>query len=329
MNQLTELQQELITYIPKGFEGTKLEKLTMAAFCYCSQCAIDRGDQTFILPYTKLSELTGYGRTMLSKAVHKLCRDNGITRLKTGNYITHTSTEYAVFNVEQVNIDSEHRNLLVDSDIQKVNIESEHRDVQNSKVNTKYKFKYKFKNNIDNYTETNSTMDDSTEREKERNNNNTLNSTTDMLVFTERLALLSKEIEDLKSENESLRIDIKSLKDDNKTLNERVNKAAQIIKELKDEVNTLHTSTDSTTVTDLNDSEIWNLRREFSDQFNIAKNPNANRSERLMAAKIMNSIAEKHPDILTENQRKAARNTLSYLSKNTNIDRYERTGKKK
>lgn len=62
------------------------------------------------------------------------------------------------------------------------------------------------------------------------------------------------------------------------------------------------------------------MRREFSDQFNIAKNPNANSSERLMAAKIMNSIAEKHPDILTESQRKAARNTLSYLNKNTNVE---------
>ena len=42
--------------------------------------------------------------------------------------------------------------------------------------------------------------------------------------------------------------------------------------------------------------------------------------ERLMAAKIMNSISYKHPDILTENQRKAARNTLSYLSNNSNIE---------
>ena len=110
MKKLTDEQQTLIKFLPKGFKGTRLEKLTMAAFCYCSQCAIDRGDQTFTLPYTKLSELTGYGRTMLSKAVHKLCRDNGITCLKIGNYITHTSTEYAVFNVEKVNIESEHRN---------------------------------------------------------------------------------------------------------------------------------------------------------------------------------------------------------------------------
>lgn len=132
MNQLTDEQQNLLKFLPDGFEGTKLEKLTMAAFCYCNQSAIERGEKTFTLPYTKLIELTGYGRTMLSKAVHKLCRDNGITCLKTGNYITHTSTEYAVFNV--------------------------------GKVSTKYKSK----NNIYNYTETNSTIDDSTEREKEK-----------------------------------------------------------------------------------------------------------------------------------------------------------------
>ena len=138
-------------------------------------------------------------------------------------------------------------------------------------------------------------------------------------MFTERLALLSKEIEALKSENESLRIDIKSLKDDNKTLNERVNKAAKIIKELKEEVNTLHTSTDSTTVTDLTDSEIWNFRKEFSTQFDIAKNPNVAMSERLEAVKIMNSIADKHPDALTEKQHKAAK-ALLHMNDNTNVE---------
>ena len=244
MNQLTDEQQNLLKFLPDGFEGTRLEKLTMAAFCYCSQCAIDRGENQFSLGLVGLKDLTGYNSiSKLSIAVKNLISNGYITCLKRGNGIEH--------------------------------------------INSVYQMKFE---NI----------------EKEKNNNNTLYPTTDMLMFTERLALLSKEIEALKAENESLRIDIKSLKDDNKTLNECVNKTAKIINELKDSVN-------------LNYYEVWNLKKEFSDQFNIAKNPNIAMSERLKAAKIMNSIAYRYPDILTKKQRKAAM-ALLYINDNTDVE---------
>ena len=126
-----------------------------------------------------------------------------------------------------------------------------------------------------------------------------------MLYFTERLALLSNEIE--------------AFKDEINTLNEYVNKADKIINELKESVNRLHNSTDSTKEINLNYYEICNLKREFSDQFKIAKNKNVAMSERFKAAKIMNSIAYRYPDILTKKQRKAAM-ALLYINDNTNVE---------
>lgn len=243
MNQLTDEQQNLLKFLPDGFEGTKLEKLTMAAFCYCNQSAIERGENQFSLGLIGLKDLTGYNSiSKLSIAVKNLIREGYITCLKRGNGIEH--------------------------------------------INSVYQMKFE---NI----------------KKEKNNNNTLNSTTDMLMITERLALLSKEIE--------------AMKDDNKTINERLNKAAKIIKELKESVNTLHNSTDSTNEVNLNYYEICNLKKEFSDQFKIAKNKNVAMSERFKAAKIMNSIAYRYPDILTKKQRKAAM-ALLYVNDNTNVE---------
>ena len=125
------------------------------------------------------------------------------------------------------------------------------------------------------------------------------------LMIAERLELLSKEIE--------------AFKDEINTLNERLNNASKITNRLKEVFNTIHNLTDSTNEVNLNYYEICNLKREFSDQFKIAKNPNVATYERLKAAKVMNSIAYRYPDILTKKQRKAAM-ALLYVNDNTNVE---------